>query len=94
LNQSANRADKVNRNSVIADRFPMAPLHRKFRKLQLRQIWLRDPNQIVAQYREALAGTAVRPLQGGILSEEMIEAILDREIAEHSAPTVMRAIAA
>jgi hypothetical protein len=72
----------------------MSPLHRKLRKVQLRQIWLRDPNQIVAQYREALAGAAIRPLQDGMSSEQMIEAILDREEADHSTPSLMRAIAA
>ena len=72
----------------------MPPLHRKFRKIQLRQIWQRDPNEIVVRYREAVAGTEIRPLQGGMSSEEMIEAILNHEAAAHSSATLLRAIAA
>jgi hypothetical protein len=69
----------------------MGPLQRKFKQVQLRQAWLRDPTLVLAKYREAMAG---HPLQSPASLDQMIEAILDREEADHSTPSVMRAIAA
>jgi hypothetical protein len=69
----------------------MPPLYRKFKIVQLRQAWARDPSAVLARYREATAGAV---LQSGPSLDEMIETILDREDAEQSTSTMMRAIAA
>ena len=72
----------------------MPPLYRKIKTVQLRQAWLRDPSTVLVRYREAMAGGVISPLQQVPSLDQMIEIILDREEAEQSTSTMMRAIAA
>jgi hypothetical protein len=72
----------------------MPPLYRKFKTVQLRQAWLRDPSAVLARYREVTSGAVIRSIQPAPPLDEIIETILDREEAEQSTSTMMRALAA
>ena len=73
----------------------MAPLHRKFKQVQLRQAWLRDPTVFVEKYRQAVGDVDLdQPPHSEASIAQMIETILDREDADHSTARMMRAIAA
>jgi hypothetical protein len=73
----------------------MAPLHRKFKQMQLRQVWLRDPTVFIAKYCEAVGSDDLdQPPHSEASITQMIESILDREEADLSTTKIMRAIAA
>jgi hypothetical protein len=72
----------------------MPPLYRKIKSIQLRQAWSRDPNAVLARYREALNRASGQPAGTEPSVDEMIDVILDREEADHSTSMMMRAIAA
>jgi hypothetical protein len=73
----------------------MAPLHRKYKQVQLRQAWLRDPAAVIAKYLDAVGGDDLdQPKHADVSVAQMIDAIIDREIADLSTSTMMRAIAA
>ena len=73
----------------------MAPLHRKFKQTQLRQIWNRDPATFLARYREAVGANDLdQPPHSDASLAQMIETILAREDVDLSTTGIMRAIAA
>ncbi len=73
----------------------MAPLHRKYKQVQLRQAWHRDPAAVIAKYLEAVGGDNLdKSGHADISLAQMIDAIIDRELSDLSTSTLMRAIAA
>ncbi|HEY2411595.1 MAG TPA: hypothetical protein VGI40_05110 [Pirellulaceae bacterium] len=73
----------------------MAPLHRKFKQVQLRQVWHSDPSTIIAKYREAVHGDDLdKPPHSDATIMQMIETIIDHETADLSTANILRSIAA
>jgi hypothetical protein len=73
----------------------MAPLHRKYKQVQLQQAWRRDPSVVIAKYQEAVGGEDLdKPPHSDASLAQIIETILDREDADLSTGRMLRAIAA
>jgi hypothetical protein len=72
----------------------LSAVHRKFKRSELWQLWRRDPNLVIAKYREAVGDDRGGHPVTTPPPYEMINAIIEHEEAHLTTARMLRSIAA